>query len=58
MITTLSIISLDQGKIWRAAPDEDVRAADEPQAAEAPVGKGRRTWAWIAARLLTRPRPA
>jgi hypothetical protein len=56
MITTLSIISLDQGKIWREPADEDARASIAPAAAEA-VEARRRVWGWIR-QLLSVRRPA
>jgi hypothetical protein len=40
MITPLSIISLDQGKIWRDPPDEDQHAAIPQPAAP------NRAWLW------------
>ena len=48
MITTLSIISLDQGKIWRAPADEEVGAA-APPAIGAPVPAHRHVWRWVRA---------
>jgi hypothetical protein len=57
MITPLSIISLDQGKIWRAPADEDPHAAIAQPVDQEPVVARRpnRGWLWL---LLIRPRAA
>jgi hypothetical protein len=58
MITTLSIISLDQGKIWRAPRDEDEGAENPAQAVTRPARARRQGWGWIWVWLPVRQRAA
>jgi hypothetical protein len=58
MITTLSVISLDQGKIWSAPANEEVRDAAALQPIEAPVPAHRHVWRWIRALFPIRQKPA
>ena len=58
MLTPLSIISLDQGKLWRepAAPEPTEAAKPEPEADAAPARLG--AWLRAALRSPARTRPA